>query len=770
MHHRWGRGRLGSAAAHVVATIALSLAATGCPASPSSDAGTRTDAGPRPDAGGRDAGGGGAVCGNGVVEAGEDCDGTDLGDMACDDRGFAGGTLACSSTCTFDDSGCTQCGNLQIDGSEECDGTALGGATCMSEGFEGGDIACAADCTLDLSACSGCGNGAIDGMEECDGAALGGATCMSRGYDGGALGCTSTCGFDESACTRMGCGDGTRGAMEDCDGSDLGAATCVTLGYASGTLTCSAACAFDTSACTSCGNGSIQGAEQCDGSDLGGQDCAGLAMGFTGGTLACNSSCMFNTAGCVTVTCGNGMIDGGEACDDGNPIANDGCTGCMEDAGFNCVGAPSVCNAVCGNNMIHGGEECDGTALGGATCVSLGYDAGTLTCTSCTFNTTACTSNCGNGTLDAGEECDDGNRTAFDGCDATCHVDANFHLPVRLRDGPGSNEGRVEVLFGTGTSFGTWRDICDDGLDPVRSSAPMAGTNFANVVCRQLGFTGTGHTTMTVGGGTDAPLMDEVVCSGTEANLSQCAFDGWDREDCSGVEAVGVRCVPGEGDIRLTGTTFGTFGRLQVFHAGAWGEVCDDLLESGSITPGSRTRFTYDTLCQQMGYAYGDLASSYDAPTDTFQLDNLLCTGTERRAVDCPHNAFGDENCVGTEAMGLYCYQYVDGDERLVAGSTRNSGRIEVLHNHVWGTVCDDGLEFGGTTPTRFVDVGCNALGYSGTGSVLLYSSVPDGTDPITLDDVVCAGTELTVATCASSGFGVHNCSHFEDVGLSCAP
>ena len=48
------------------------------------------------------------ACGDGIVRLGvEDCDGSDLNGQTCASRGLPSGTLKCSSTCTFDTSGCT---------------------------------------------------------------------------------------------------------------------------------------------------------------------------------------------------------------------------------------------------------------------------------------------------------------------------------------------------------------------------------------------------------------------------------------------------------------------------------------------------------------------------------------------------------------------------------------------------------------------------------------------------------------------------------------
>jgi cysteine-rich repeat protein len=50
---------------------------------------------------------------------------------------------------------------------------------------------------------------------------------------------------------------------------------------------------------------------------------------------------------CLPSNCGNGIIDNGETCDDGNRDNDDGCNqGCQIEAGYVCSGVPSVCTAL----------------------------------------------------------------------------------------------------------------------------------------------------------------------------------------------------------------------------------------------------------------------------------------------------------------------------------------------------------------------------------------------------------------------------------------
>lgn len=97
------------------------------------------------------------VCGNGVLEAGEVCDGSELGGQTCDALlGCVGGVLLCSTTCdAFDTTLCTGSNGVQ-EGSEECDGMDFGSSTCSDFGCGGGNLTCDFGCTIDASSCVGC--------------------------------------------------------------------------------------------------------------------------------------------------------------------------------------------------------------------------------------------------------------------------------------------------------------------------------------------------------------------------------------------------------------------------------------------------------------------------------------------------------------------------------------------------------------------------------------------------------------------------------------
>ncbi len=97
----------------------------------------------------------------------------------------------------------------------------------------------------------------------------------------------------------------------------------------------------------------------------------------------------------------------------------------------------------CGDGKIDTGEECDGSALGSATCQSLGFDTGSLACSAdCRLVTAGCRSRCGNGQIDLGEECDGSlgplscDTWGFKKCSPTCRVESQSCAAQAYAVGP----------------------------------------------------------------------------------------------------------------------------------------------------------------------------------------------------------------------------------------------------------------------------------------------------------------------------------------------
>ena len=102
-----------------------------------------------------------------------------------------------------------------------------------------------------------------------------------------------------------------------------------------------------------------------------------------------------------------------------------------------------------------------------------------------------------------------------------------------------------------------------------------------------------------------------------------------------------------------------------------------------------------------------------------------------------------------------------------VVSSSTGIGRVEVLHDDLWGTVCSDNWDF------LDAFVVCQQLGFNTAANIILYSGDVFGSgntsDPIWLDNIHCTGNETNLGLCPHFGFGIEDCTHYYDAGVYCS-
>ncbi|XP_069558822.1 galectin-3-binding protein A-like [Brachyistius frenatus] len=105
---------------------------------------------------------------------------------------------------------------------------------------------------------------------------------------------------------------------------------------------------------------------------------------------------------------------------------------------------------------------------------------------------------------------------------------------------------------------------------------------------------------------------------------------------------------PQEGDVRLFGSNSIHEGRVEVYHDGTWGTVCDD---NWDVTEAQ-------VVCRQLSFPGAKsvvTGKDYGQAPGPIWLDDISCKGIESHLVNCVSKRWGETDCTHKEDVGVIC-------------------------------------------------------------------------------------------------------------------
>ncbi|CAN0196061.1 unnamed protein product [Bubo scandiacus] len=228
-------------------------------------------------------------------------------------------------------------------------------------------------------------------------------------------------------------------------------------------------------------------------------------------------------------------------------------------------------------------------------------------------------------------------------------------VTLRLENSDGCS-GRLQVFYN-----GTWGSVCSNSMTPKTVS----------LACKFLGCgdRGTLETRLPYGKMSGPAWLDRVECGERNNFFWQCPSTPWNPQSCDDLQdETHITCngrwpemplVPKAAcpnttsctdreKIRAVGGENGCSGRVEIWHHGSWGTVCDDSWDMQDA----------EVACRQLGC--GPPVSALDEAafgegTGPIWLEQVECRGTEPSLQDCWARPGDSGACRHKEDAAVHC-------------------------------------------------------------------------------------------------------------------
>ncbi|XP_074994729.1 scavenger receptor cysteine-rich type 1 protein M130-like [Calonectris borealis] len=187
-------------------------------------------------------------------------------------------------------------------------------------------------------------------------------------------------------------------------------------------------------------------------------------------------------------------------------------------------------------------------------------------------------------------------------------------MALRLENSDGCS-GRLQVFYN-----GTWGSICSNSMTP----------DTVSLACKELGCGDGGslETRLSYGRVSGPAWLDNVQCGEKTSSFWQCPSTPWHPQSCEDLrDEIHITCKDRE-KIRAMGGEDGCSGRVEVWHRGSWGTVCDDSWDMRDA----------EVVCRQLGCGPALSAlkeAAFGMGQGPIWLEQVECQGTEPSLQDC---------------------------------------------------------------------------------------------------------------------------------------